>query len=180
MEFLIEGVLELLFSLVKRKPEKRPELELKNEFTVCYNKASSIVILSILFLVSALFFVLSFFVDRDTKVMFYIFSSISLLTFFLFLFLFSITCRVNSVRIQKITLFFFKREIMWSDIICVRAIEKDDEKNILIALYAKDKKCVLDVTTDMKNAWYIVKMAESKNIEVREEKDLTLKQISRL
>jgi len=34
--------------------------------------------------------------------------------------------------------------------------------------------------TDMENAWYVVKMAEEKSITIKQEKDLSLKQISQL
>ena len=72
-----------------------------------------------------------------------------------------------------------KKSISWGDLICVRKCETTGEKNVIIALYNKEK-CVLDVSTEMENAWYIIKMAEHKNIEVREEKDLTVKQMRHL
>ena len=38
MEHLIEAALELVFSFIKVSPKKRPDIELKTEFTVCYDK----------------------------------------------------------------------------------------------------------------------------------------------
>ena len=46
--------------------------------------------------------------------------------------------------------------------------------------YNNDKKCVLDFSSEMENVWHIVKMAEFKNIEIRNEKNLSIKQIRRL
>lgn len=39
---------------------------------------------------------------------------------------------------------------------------------------------VLDVSSEMQNVWYIVKIAQEKRIEIREEKNLTIKQVKRL
>lgn len=180
MEHFIEGILELLFGLVKKSPEKRPDIELKNKFTVCHNKVSSVIILTLLFLGSVLFLALSFFMVDDTRILFYIFSSLFVILFILFIFMFSIKCDVTLEGIQKTTLFFFKKEILWDSVFCVRVMEKDDESDIMIALYNYEKNCILDISTNMENAWFIVKMAEIKNIEIREEKNLTIKQIRKL
>ena len=51
---------------------------------------------------------------------------------------------------------------------------------MIIAIYNEEGKCVIDVNTDMDNAWYVVKMAEVKGITIKGEKDLSLKQISHL
>ena len=84
---------------------------------------------------------------------------------------------MTTETIHKTVLFVFKKIILWKDIICIRVIEKTDESEVTIALYNKDKKCVSDIGTNMENAWYIVKMAEHKNIEIRKEKDLTIRQM---
>lgn len=180
MEFFIEVVLESLFGLFKSKPEKRPELELKNEFTVKYNAVASIVVETLLFFAGIIFLVFSFFVDGDTAVLFCIFASLFWIVFLLYLFLFSMSCYVTSEKIQKTTLFFFKKEILWDAVICLRVIEKDDESSVTIALYNKQKTCFLDISTGMENAWYLVKMAEGKGIEIRKEKNLSIKQIRKL
>lgn len=177
MEHFIEGILELLFSFVKSKPDKRPALELNNRFVVRYNKTTGIITLLLLFLAGIAFLGFSFVLDNDGKALFIIFSVLLFLTFFLSCFLFSFKYYVTPETIQKTMLFVFKKTILWKDIICVRTIEKSDENEVTIALYDQDGKCVLDIGTNMENAWYIVKMAQYKNIEVREEKDLTLKQM---
>jgi len=180
LEYFIEGVLELLFSIAKKKPEKKPDIELKNKFIVYYNKTLSAITLLVLFLGGILFSIFSFFVDSDTRILFYIFVALFFILFLLFLFLFSIRYNVSSEQIRIISCFFFKKEIMWNDISCVRTIEKEDDSNLIIALYNQDGNCVADISTDMENAWYIVEMAQHKNIEIREEKDLTIKQIKKL
>jgi hypothetical protein len=70
--------------------------------------------------------------------------------------------------------------VKWSQVPCVRVIERTDEKNTIVAIYNEDGKCFIDMNTDMDNVWYVVKMAEVKNIMIKHEKDLSLKQISRL
>ena len=180
MEHFIEAALELLFGLFKSEHKEQPDVDLKNEFKVYYNKTASVIFLSILFLGCALFLAASFFVGSDTKILFYIFSAPLFICFGLNLFLFSIKYDVNNEKIAKTTLLFFKKQILWDEICCVRIIEKDDDSNVIIALYNNDKKCVLDFLSEMENVWHIVKMAEFKNIEIRNEKNLSIKQIRRL
>ena len=63
-----------------------------------------------------------------------------------------------------------KKSISWGDVICVRKCETTDEKSVWIVLYNTEKKRILDISTEMENAWYIVKMAEYKNIEIKKER----------
>lgn len=180
MEHIVEAVMELLFGFFKKKPGACPQVELKEEFLVHYQKSTSLISLTVCFLGSVLFFVLSFFVDSDTKILFYIFSSLFIIVCFLFLFLFSTRCRVTTEKLEKTVLFFFKKNILWKDISCLRIIEKDDESSLTFALYNYDKCCVLDLFSDMENAWHIVEMAKAKGIEIRNEKNLTVKQMKKL
>lgn len=178
MENLIEGVLELLFGRTNHKPDKMPEIKYTDNFVVKNNtgKIAMQVIASLVFTV--VFAILYHFVDKDTQILYLIF--IILILFILF---FSVSalfyrCKVTPEKIsQKI---IFEKTVYWKDIICVRKCETTNDKNVIIALYNSDGKCVFDVSSEMHNAWYIVKMAEHKNIEIREEKDLSLKQIKRL
>ena len=61
-------------------------------------------------------------------------------------------------------------------------LTRDDILDYLdyMSLYQKDGKLSLDASTKFTNTWYLVKMAEDKGIEIREEKDLSLKQIKHL
>ena len=177
MEHFIEGILEMIFGLAKDTPESMPEFEYKDSFVV-KNAGRKIVmrIIASLF-VAIVFSVGSLFVDPDTRILFFVF--IILLAFIIFLSIdaLSFRCVVNEQTLSLSSLFAVKRNFYWEDIICVRKCENTSDKSVWIALYGRDKKRVLDVSTEMENAWYIVKMAQYKNIEVREEKDLTLKQM---
>ena len=128
-------------------------------------------------LVAIVFGIGCLFVNLDTRILFFVF-----IVLFAFIALFSIDalsfrCFVNEQNVTASSFFMFKKSISWEDIICVRKCETTEEKSVWIVLYGKDKKRVLDISTEMENAWYIVKMAEFKNIEIREEKDLTIKQM---
>lgn len=180
MEHFIEGILEFLFSFIKNTPQKRPAVEYRNNFIVHYNKTASIIKLSLLLLGGSALLIVSFFMDHDTKAMFLVFFTLFLMLFFLFLFLFSVKYCITPESIRRTMLFLPEKKVLWNDITCVRTIEKTDDSNVTIALYNQEKKCVLDLSTDMENAWYIVEMAKHKNIEIREEKDLTVKQIRSL
>lgn len=180
MEHFVEGVLELLFSFVKTKPEKCPKLDHKDTFIIQYNKTASFIILLLLFAVGIVFLGLFFLMDGDEKYLFIFFSAMFFLLLCLSVFLFSIKCCVTSEKIRKTGLFLFEKVVLWQNVVCVRKIEKTDESSVLIALYNQEGKCVLDISSDMQNAWQIIKMAEEKNIEILEEKYLSLKQISRL
>ena len=74
----------------------------------------------------------------------------------------------------------FKKQLHWSRVQCIRVVEKTEEKSVIIAIYDESGKCIIDLNTDMENAWYVVKMAEEKSIVIKHEKDLSLKQISHL
>ena len=62
----------------------------------------------------------------------------------------------------------------------MRVVEETNEKNVIIALYDQTSKCVIDFNTDIENVWYIVKMAERKSINIKHEKDLSIKQLLHL
>lgn len=179
MQHFIEGILELIFGLAKDTPESMPKIEYKNSFVVKNTKKKMVMQIIASLVVAIAFSIGCLFVDLDTRILFFVF--IVLLSFIA---LFSIDalsfrCFVNEQNLIASSFFMFKRSVSWEDIICVRKCETTNEKNVIIALYNKEK-CVLVVSTEMENAWHIVKMAEHKNIEVREEKDLTVKQMHHL
>ena len=180
MQHFIEGISELIFGLAKDTPESMPEIEYKNSFVV-KNIKKKIVMRIIASLISAIVFSVGcLFVDVDTKILFFVF-----IVLLVFIALFSIDvlsfrCFVNEQNLTASSFFMFKRSISWDDIICLRKCETTNEKSVWIVLYGKDKKRVLDISTEMENAWYIIKMAKYKNIEIRKEKDLTTKQMRHL
>ena len=180
MEYFIEGVLELLFGLVKSKPDKMSEIEYIDKFVIKNDpkKIAMRIFASVLFAI--VFAILSIFVDNDTRILFLIFIVLGVIILFLSINALSFKCMVTEETLSKKEFFIFKKTINWKDIICVRKCETEDDKNVIIALYNTDKKCVLDVSSEMQNAWFLIKMAEQKNIEIRNEKNLSLKQISKL
>jgi hypothetical protein len=91
---------------------------------------------------------------------------------------FSFRCSVTETLLESSYWGLLKKQFQWSDVQCVRVIEKSDEKSVIIAIYDESGKCIIDLNTDMENAWYVVKMAEEKSIIIYHEKDLSLKQIS--
>ena len=112
--------------------------------------------------------------------MFAVFVGLGIILFALSLFAFSFKCDIDDTKISRSFFWMFRKKTKWQDILCVRVVEQTNEKSVIIALYNQTGKCVIDFNTDMENAWYVVKMAEQKGIEVRNEKDLTLKQLAHL
>ena len=100
--------------------------------------------------------------------------------FALSLFAFSFKCDIDDTEISRSSFWLFQKKIKWQDILCVRVVEQTNEKGVIIALYNQTCKCVIDLNTDMENVLYIVKMADQKEIEIRNEKNLTLKQLAHL
>ena len=96
------------------------------------------------------------------------------------LFLSSIRCTVSEEYLQKSYLGSFSKRVEWKNVPCLKVVERTDNKEVIIAVYNENGKCVIDLDSEMDNAWHVVKMAEAKNIEVKYEKDLSLKQISQL
>jgi hypothetical protein len=180
MVHFIEGILELIFGLAKDTPESMPEIEYKNSFIVKNTNKKMIMRIIASLIVAIVFCIGCIFVDFDTRILFFAF-----IVLLAFIALFSIDalsfrCFVNEQNLTASSFFMLKKSISWGDVICVRKCETTNEKSVWIVLYGKDKKSLLDISTEMENAWYIVKMAEYKNIEIREEKDLTIKQMHHL
>lgn len=180
MEHFIEGILELLFGTAKHKPDKMPEIEYKDTFVIKNDTKKIAMRIIASLIITIVFAALSFFVDHDTRILFLLFIILSMIILFLSLSTLSYRCVVTDETLSEKFFFLFKKTISWNDIICIRKCETTDDKNVVIALYDINKKCVLDVSSEMQNAWYLIKMAEHKNLEVREEKDLSMKQISSL
>ena len=120
------------------------------------------------------------FVPGDAKFLFVIFIVIFCIVLALTLFLFSIRCTVTEEYLQKSYWGSFSKRVEWRNVPFLKVVERTDNKEVIIAVYNENGKCVIDLSSEMDNAWYVVKMAEAKNIEVKHEKNLSLKQISRL
>lgn len=180
MQHFIEGILELIFGLAKDTPESMPEIEYKNAFLVKSTKKKMIMRIVASLIFAILFSIGCLFVDLDTRILFFVFIVLLAVIALFSTDALSFRCFVNEQNLTVSSFFMFKRSISWEDIICVRKCETTNEKSVWIVLYDKDKKRVLDISTEMENAWYVIKMAENKSIEIREEKDLTTKQMRHL
>ena len=181
MEHFFEFIAELLFGLAKSKPDQMPSDISYNPIFLIRHPAKKILArVFATIIVIGVFSLLWIFVDNDTRLLFIIFIILLGILLILTLIVFSFRCYVTEQHIKKSYWGLFSKYIEWDKVSCIRVVEKTDEKSVIIAIYNDDGKCVIDLNTDMENVWYIVKMAEVKNITVKHEKDLSLKQISHL
>ena len=180
MGHIVELVMELLFGLAKDTPDKKPEIEYIDRFTVKHPRRKTVARICATLIIVAVFSFLWIFIKHETRYLFAIFIGLGIILFALSLYAFSFKCNIDDIEISRSSFYLFKKTIKWQDILCVRVVEQTNEKSVIIALYNQAGKCVIDFNTDMENAWYIVKMAEQKEIEIKNEKDLTLKQLAHL
>ena len=180
MEHFVELILELLFGLAKDAPDKKPEIEYVDNFIVKHPRKKTIARICATLIIVALFSILWIFIKHETRYLFAVLVGLGIILFALSLFAFSFKCDIDDTEISRFSFWLFQKKIKWQDILCVRVVEQTNEKGVIIALYNQTGKCVIDFNTDMENVWYIVKMAEQKEIEIRNEKDLTLKQLAHL
>ncbi len=180
MDHFIELVLELLFGLVKDTPDKKPEIDYIDHFIVKHPRRKTIARICATLIIVGVFSLLWFFIKHETRYLFAIFVGLGIILFALSLFAFSFRCDINDTEILRSFFWLFKKKIYWKNITCARVVEQTNEKTVIIALYDQTGKCIIDFNTDMENAWYIVKMAEHKNINIKNEKDLSLKQLAHL
>lgn len=186
MDFFAQVVFEIFCEftsgLIKSKPKQMPnDVEYNEEFSVYYSKLLTFIVLTFFGLAFVGFLLLGHFInDNDAEYIMYIIAACFLILFLISSFLFSIKCYFTTEKIVKTTLFIFKKEILWQDIILLRIIEKTDNTNVTLALYNKNKKCVYTVESNYKNAWLLVKMVEHKQIKIKKEKDLSIWKINKL
>ena len=177
LDDLFEAGLELAFDqLPKAQPEKMPDLPDMDAYTVKHPVATAAIMQLILVVATVGCCVAAPF----THEIFYVFAFLSGILFLLYSYSFSIQCTVTQEKLSKRVLFLIKKEISWTEIRCVRVVEKTDVSAVTIILYGQNGKSVADYSSDMDNAWQLVKTALRKRIPVREEKDLTIRQMSHL
>ena len=181
MGYIVELIAELLFGLSKNKPDKMPDdISYNSNFIVKHPAKKTIARIVATLVIITVFALLLIIVDADTQILYVIFIILFGALLILSLITFSFRCYVTEQHIKKSYWGLFSKHIEWDNVSCIRVVEKTDEKSVIIAIYNDDGKCVIDLNTDMENVWYIVKIAEVKNITVKHEKDLSLKQISHL
>ena len=173
MEHFVEMIAESLLGLAKETPDTMPEdISYNSDFIVRHPVKKTLARTVASLIVACGFYLVWLLIDIDTRILYIAFAV-------LFVAL-SFRCCVSEQCIKKNYWGLFGKAMEWHRVSCVRVIEKTDEKSVIIALYDEKGKCVIDVNTDMDNAWHIVKMAEVKGITIKREKDLSLKQISHL
>ncbi len=181
MGHIVELIAELLFRLAKDKPDKMPDnISYNPNFIVKHPAKKTIARIFATLIIITVFALLLMIVDADTRVLYIIFIILFSTLLTLSFIAFSFRCYVTEQHIKKSHWGLFAKHIEWDNISCIRVVEQTNEKSVIVAIYNKDSKCVIDLNTDMENVWYVVKMAEAKSITVKHEKDLSLKQISHL
>lgn len=179
MEHIVELVAEMLFGCAKNNPDKMPEdITYKPNFIVKHPIKKNVARILATLIIMIVFSVLWIITKDDTRFLFVGLIVLAFALLALSLIAFSFRCFVTESFLERSYWGLNKKHILWSDVQCLRVIEKTDEKRVIIAIYNKDGKCVLDLNSDMDNVWYVIKMAEQKNITIKHEKDLSLKQIS--
>ena len=181
LEHFFEIVAELLFGFAKSSPDKMPDdITYKPTFIVKHPEKKNIARIFATLVIIVVFLLLWIIIKHETRYLFAIFVVLGCLLLVLSLISFSFRCSVTETSLESSYWGLLKTNIPWSNVRCVRVVEKTDEKSVIIALYNESGKCIIDLNTDMENAWYVLKMAEEKNITLKQEKDLSLKQISHL
>lgn len=181
LEHFFGFVAELLFGLAKNSPDKMPEdITYKPAFVVRYSKKKTIAKIVATLIIIVVFSLLWVIFKDETRYLFIVFVVLGFALFVLSLISFSFRCSVTEILLKSSYWGLFNKQFPWSNVRCVRVVEKTEEKSVIIAVYDESGKCVIDLNTDMENAWYVVKMAEEKSIIIHYEKDLSLKQISHL
>ena len=180
MDRFIKCILELLFGLAKDTPDKMPEIEYVDHFVARHPRRKIYYRIFATLIIVAIFSVLWIVIKQEERALYAVFVGLGIILFLLSLFAFFFKCAIDDTNIYSSFFWLFRKKIKWQDVLCVRVVEKTNEKSVIIALYDQAGKCIVDFNTDMENAWYVVKMAEHKGIELKNEKDLTIKQIAHL
>ncbi|MBQ8683792.1 MAG: hypothetical protein IJ518_04690 [Clostridia bacterium] len=184
MEHCIEFVMELLFGFAKETPDKMPDdITYEPNFIVKHptkKKVATIVATLIMIIVFSLLWIFFKHDISGTGVLFAILTVLGFVLLVVLLISFSFSCVVTENSLNSSYGGLFKKKLQWGNVHCIRVVEKTDEKSVIIAIYDESGKCIIDLNTDMNNAWHVVKMAEEKNITIHNEKDLSIKQIAHL
>lgn len=167
----IELVMEALFGLAKEAPEEMPEIEYRDQFLIKYPRKkmfANICASLIWIIVFALLWIL---IEHETRYLFLIFAILGTPIFAFAIRAFSYKCSVDENKILQTSFWCFQKKVQWSDVSCVKVLEKTNEKIVTVCLYNANGKWIIDFATEMENAWYIVKMAEQKGIQIQTVRD---------
>ena len=171
MDFFIELVAEALFGSAKESPEEMPEIEYKEAFFIQHPRKKILANICASLIGVAVFALLWILIEHETRYLFLIFAVLGTSNLLFATEAFSYKCFVDETEISQISFWFFKKKVQWSDVSCVRVLEKTGDKTVIIALYNANGKFMMDFLAGMENAWYVVKMAEQKGIEIKKVRD---------
>ena len=158
-----------------------PDIVYAERFTVKYPRERIMTRITVASVATAVFALLWLCIEGATRYLFTIFTVLSAILLLLFLFCLSFECSVTDSMIRYAYCgFLFKKEILWDSVRCVRIVERNHEKDVSIILYDRCGQETVDFHSEMENAWFIVKAAEHRGIEIRKERDLSLKELRRL
>ncbi len=181
MDDLFEFILELIGVVVDAKHKHAPISE--NEpycpaFVIRY-KAKHLLLYAVLWVV---IFVIGAALSYLEDVNSFWFMLVFLLCIGLLAFLYSAgnNCAVDERRLRRRRMFIFGKTVAWDDVICLRVIENTQNRSTTLALYGRDKKCCLQLSTPMIRLGLLIKMAEYRGVEIRRETNLTVNQMRRL
>ena len=105
MERIFEGIMESLCGLIKSKPDQMPKAEYKDYFVVKSKPVGTVITLLVFLAIAITFSVLAFFVDSDTRILFFIFMGLALILSLLVFLTATYQCVVTNRTITKKCLF---------------------------------------------------------------------------
>lgn len=167
MEKFIEKLISMIFGFTKDSTLKIPDINYKNEYLISLypSKAISKIISSLIILLLSV--TLWFVVGDDNKNLLFIFILLGLAFFVFAIGSVSYSCKVNDEKLVEKTFFFFKKTTYWNNITTIVKEKSNRGKCIVISLLDRDGKCLIDFSTEMKNAWYLIKTAQNKKISIK-------------
>ncbi len=158
-----------LFKTVEYNPCEMPQIDYKDNFTVKHSPANILARICATLLIIIAFSVLWIVFKRETR---FLFIALAILSFFLLILTlnaFSYKCMVNEELLCFSSFGALKKKIQWADIVCVKIVSDSGDKDAIITLCDRNGNCDIEFYGEMLNAWYIVKMAEHKGIEVQKD-----------
>ena len=180
MENFVELVLELLFSHAKNAPEEMPEIEYRESFIIRYPRKKTAAEMCATLILIGIFALLWIFIKHETRFLFAAFVGLGIILLVFSMYSFSFKCNINGTEIVRSSFWIFKKKVLWHNVSCVRVLETTNEKDVTIALYDHNGRWMIDFTTDMDNAWHVVKVAEHKEIKIQKERDVPISKHGRL
>ena len=174
-------ILEIFFGFAKHRPDEMPDIEYVGHFTMKYPTKKTVARICIAAVFTVVFSVLWVVIKDGTRYLFAIFSLLGIVLLLLSLLSLSFECTVTEYAIRYAYCgILFNKEIKWEDVLCIRVVERHHERDVAIVLYDHEGERIVDFSSEVENAWYIVKMAECRGIEVKKEKDLSLEEMRHL